>query len=162
RCARTSGSRTPRCWRSRASTRTTFSSSSTSSGPRGSWTRRRSRSRWHSASRRCSLRPRERDAMAGDLVVGGAQRGDGGKGKVVGLLSGSFDVVARYQGGPNAGHTVTIGGARYALQHIPSGVFRKDARIVIGNGTVLDLAKLIREIEELGASGIELGGRLFI
>ena len=73
----------------------------------------------------------------GNLAVVGAQWGDEGKGKVVDLFSDRFDVVARYQGGPNAGHTVTIGGRRHALQHIPSGVFRPDARIVIGVDTGL-------------------------
>ena len=100
--------------------------------------------------------------MAWNLAVVGAQWGDEGKGKVVDLLSERFDVVARYQGGPNAGHTVTIAGRRHALQHIPSGVFRPDARIVIGNGTVLGLAALIGEIDALVAAGIALDGRLFI
>ena len=100
--------------------------------------------------------------MPGNLAVVGAQWGDEGKGKVVDLLSDRFDVVARYQGGPNAGHTVTIGGRRHALQHIPSGVFRPEARIVIGNGTVLDLAKLIAEIDNLLAGGVTLDRRLFI
>jgi len=100
--------------------------------------------------------------MATNLAVVGAQWGDEGKGKVVDLLSDRFDVVARYQGGPNAGHTVTIGGRRHALQHIPSGVFRPDARIVIGNGTVLDLAKLISELDNLLAGGVVLDRRFFI
>jgi adenylosuccinate synthase len=100
--------------------------------------------------------------VGANLAVVGAQWGDEGKGKVVDLLSDRFDVVARYQGGPNAGHTVTIGGRRHALQHIPSGVFRPDARIVIGNGTVLDLTKLIAEIDNLIAGGVTLDGRLFI
>lgn len=88
--------------------------------------------------------------------------GDEGKGKVIDLLSERFDVVARFQGGPNAGHTVTIGDQRYALHHVPSGVFRPDVRIVIGNGTVIDLAKLLVELEELGAAGIRVDERLFI
>jgi adenylosuccinate synthase len=100
--------------------------------------------------------------VAANLAVVGAQWGDEGKGKVVDLLSDRFDVVARYQGGPNAGHTVTIGGRRHALQHIPSGVFRPEARIVIGNGTVLDLAKLLVEIDNLIAGGVSLDRRLFI
>jgi adenylosuccinate synthase len=100
--------------------------------------------------------------VAGNLAVVGAQWGDEGKGKVVDLLSERFDVVARYQGGPNAGHTVMIGGRRHTLQHIPSGVFRPEARIVIGNGTVLDLAKLLSEIDNLLAGGIVLERRLFI
>ncbi len=97
-----------------------------------------------------------------NLAVVGAQWGDEGKGKVVDLLSERFDVVARYQGGPNAGHTVTIGGRRHALHHIPSGVFRPAARIVIGNGTVLDLSTLLREIDGLVAAGVSLDGRFFI
>ena len=102
------------------------------------------------------------NSVRGNLAVVGAQWGDEGKGKVVDLLSDRFDVVARYQGGPNAGHTVTIGGRRHALQHIPSGVFRPDARIVIGNGTVLDLAKLLVEIDNLLTGGVVLDRRLFI
>jgi adenylosuccinate synthase len=97
-----------------------------------------------------------------NLAVVGAQWGDEGKGKVVDLVCERFDVVARYQGGPNAGHTVTIEGRRHALQHVPSGVFRPDKRIVIGNGTVLDLAHLIREIDGLESVGIVLHGRLFV
>ena len=100
--------------------------------------------------------------MKGNLAVVGAQWGDEGKGKVVDLFSDRFDVVARYQGGPNAGHTVTIAGRRHTLQHIPSGVFRPETHIVIGNGTVLDLAKLIVEIDNLIAGGVALDRRFFI
>jgi adenylosuccinate synthase len=100
--------------------------------------------------------------VGNNLAVVGAQWGDEGKGKVVDLFSDRFDVVARYQGGPNAGHTVTIGGRRHTLQHIPSGVFRPEARIVIGNGTVLDLAKLIVELDNLIAGGVALDRRFFI
>ncbi|MBZ5638547.1 MAG: adenylosuccinate synthase [Acidobacteriia bacterium] len=95
-----------------------------------------------------------------NVAVVGAQWGDEGKGKVVDLLSERFDVVARYQGGPNAGHTVTVDGRRHALHHIPSGAFRPDVRVVVGNGTVLDLPKLIEEIDTLAAAGIDLTGRL--
>ncbi|HXV75145.1 MAG TPA: adenylosuccinate synthase [Candidatus Polarisedimenticolaceae bacterium] len=97
-----------------------------------------------------------------NVAIVGAQWGDEGKGKIVDLLSDRFDVVARFQGGPNAGHTVTIGAKRHALHHVPSGVFRPEARIVIGNGTVIDLAKLIEEIDGLAGAGIDLAGRLFI
>ncbi len=97
-----------------------------------------------------------------NLAVVGAQWGDEGKGKVVDLLSERFDVVARYQGGPNAGHTVTVEGRRHALHHVPSGVFRPSVRIVIGNGMVLDLAKLLEEVEGLERAGVSLEGRLFI
>ena len=68
-----------------------------------------------------------------NMAVIGAQWGDEGKGKIVDLLSDRFDVVARFQGGPNAGHTVVVGEMSHALHHVPSGVFRPDVRIVIGN-----------------------------
>jgi adenylosuccinate synthase len=97
-----------------------------------------------------------------NVAVVGAQWGDEGKGKVVDLLSDRFDVVARFQGGPNAGHTVTFAGRRHALHHIPSGVFRPETQIVIGTGTVLDLTKLLEELTELQAAGVSLAGRLFI
>ncbi len=97
-----------------------------------------------------------------NIAVIGAQWGDEGKGKVVDLLSEHFDIVARFQGGPNAGHTVTIGERRHALHHVPSGVFRPDKRIVIGNGTVLDLGKLLDELAGLEAAGVRVAGRLFI
>jgi len=97
-----------------------------------------------------------------NIAVVGAQWGDEGKGKVVDLLSERFDVVARFQGGPNAGHTVIIGEQRHALHHVPSGVFRPDVQIVIGNGTVLDVGQLLEEIDGLTAAGIRLDGRLFI
>jgi adenylosuccinate synthase len=97
-----------------------------------------------------------------NIAVIGAQWGDEGKGKVVDLLSEHFDAVARFQGGPNAGHTVTIGDRRHALHHVPSGVFRPATRIVIGNGTVLDLGKLLEELDGLKTAGVEVDGRLFI
>jgi adenylosuccinate synthase len=97
-----------------------------------------------------------------NLAVLGAQWGDEGKGKLVDLLSERFDVVARFQGGPNAGHTVTFDGRRHALHHVPSGVFRPRVRIVIGNGTVVDLGKLLEEIDGLTHGGVDLEGRLFI
>jgi adenylosuccinate synthase len=97
-----------------------------------------------------------------NLVVIGAQWGDEGKGKVVDLLSDRFEVVARFQGGPNAGHTVTIEGHSHALHHVPSGVFRPSTRIVIGNGTVLNLSRLLEELDALEAADVALEGRLFI
>jgi adenylosuccinate synthase len=78
-----------------------------------------------------------------NVAVVGGQWGDEGKGKVVDLISEHFDVVARFQGGPNAGHTVTIGEMRHAVHHVPSGVFRPSVRLVIGNGTVVALGKLL-------------------
>jgi adenylosuccinate synthase len=97
-----------------------------------------------------------------NIAVVGAQWGDEGKGKVVDLLSEHFDVVARFQGGPNAGHTVTIDDNPYALHHVPSGVFRPGVKIVIGNGTVIDLTKLIEELDGLAAAGVRVDDRLFI
>ncbi len=97
-----------------------------------------------------------------NIAIVGAQWGDEGKGKIVDLLSDRFDVVARFQGGPNAGHTVKFDGKTYALHHVPSGVFRDDVRIVIGNGTVIDLERLLQELDNLVAAGIEFGDRLFI
>jgi adenylosuccinate synthase len=97
-----------------------------------------------------------------NIAVLGAQWGDEGKGKVVDLLCDRFDAVARFQGGPNAGHTVKIGPRSHALHHVPSGVFRPKVKIVIGNGTVLALGKLIEELDRLVETGVELDGRLFI
>ena len=97
-----------------------------------------------------------------NIAVVGAQWGDEGKGKVVDLLSERFDVVARFQGGPNAGHTVTIGENSYALHHVPSGVFREKVKIVIGNGTVIDLPRLLDELAGLADAGVRFEDRLFI
>ncbi|HET9299936.1 MAG TPA: adenylosuccinate synthetase, partial [Candidatus Polarisedimenticolaceae bacterium] len=97
-----------------------------------------------------------------NLAVVGAQWGDEGKGKVVDLLADRFGVVARYQGGPNAGHTVVVDGQRRALRHIPSGAFRPGTRVVMGNGMVLDLDKLLVEIGEVEAAGFPLAGRFFL
>jgi len=97
-----------------------------------------------------------------NIAVVGAQWGDEGKGKVVDLLCERFDVVARFQGGPNAGHTVAFDDKTYALHHVPSGVFRPETRIVIGNGTVMDLTSLLHELDGLAESGVEVAGRLFI
>ncbi len=97
-----------------------------------------------------------------NLIVVGAQWGDEGKGKIVDLLTVHFDVVARYQGGHNAGHTVTINGKKYVLHLIPSGILHPHKICVIGNGVVVDPAALKREIEDLRAAGISCEGRLFV
>jgi adenylosuccinate synthase len=96
-----------------------------------------------------------------NIVIVGAQWGDEGKGKVVDLLAPCVDVVARYSGGPNAGHTVVAGGQRFVLQLLPSGVLRPGKRSVIGCGTVVDPAALVGELEGLVAAGIGLE-RLYI
>jgi adenylosuccinate synthase len=97
-----------------------------------------------------------------NLVVLGAQWGDEGKGKVVDLLSERFDIVARYQGGHNAGHTVWIGDRKIILKLVPSGILREGKQAVIGNGVVIDPEALLAEVDGLEASGIPVQGRLFV
>ena len=87
-------------------------------------------------------------------VVVGTQWGDEGKAKVIDLLAASHSIVARYQGGHNAGHTVVIGDQKYALQLTPSGVFYNTVTPVIGNGVVVDLPTLFKEIDSLESRGI--------
>src|SRR5579862_5356941 len=96
------------------------------------------------------------------VVVIGAQWGDEGKGKVVDYVASSFDYIARYAGGHNAGHTVIFDGHRYVLQLIPSGILRPEKKAVIGPGTVVDPAALVAELENLRKSGVEVRGRLFL
>ena len=94
-----------------------------------------------------------------NVVVVGAQWGDEGKGKIVDWLSERADVVARFQGGHNAGHTLVVGGETYKLHALPSGVVRGGKLSVIGNGVVLDPWHLIREIEGIRAQGVEVTPR---
>jgi len=96
------------------------------------------------------------------VVVVGAQWGDEGKGKVVDYLASSFDYIARYAGGHNAGHTVIFDSHRFVLQLIPSGILRPGKKAVIGAGTVVDPAALVAELENLKKSGIDFRGRLFL
>src|SRR5206468_1493928 len=91
-----------------------------------------------------------------NVVVVGAQWGDEGKGKVVDLVAPCVDVVARYSGGPNAGHTIVTGGQRFVLQSLPSGVLRPGKKSVIGAGAVVDPTALLEEMEGLAARGIAL------
>ena len=95
-------------------------------------------------------------------MVLGAQWGDEGKGKIVDLFSDRFDVVARYQGGNNAGHTVYIGPTKYVLKLIPSGILRPGKLAVIGNGVVIDPAALMDEIDGLKKAGVEVEKQLAI
>ena len=97
-----------------------------------------------------------------NVAVIGAQWGDEGKGKIVDLLTPHFQVVARYQGGHNAGHTVLVSGTRFVLHLIPSGILHPGIRCVIGNGVVVDPDALFQEIETLAEYGIEVGDRLVI
>jgi len=92
----------------------------------------------------------------GNVVVVGAQWGDEGKGKIVDWLSSQADVVVRFQGGHNAGHTLVIGETVYKLSLLPSGVVRKDKLAVIGNGVVLDPYALVSEIERLTSQGVAI------
>jgi adenylosuccinate synthase len=97
----------------------------------------------------------------GSLVVVGAQWGDEGKGRVVDLLSERADVVVRFQGGANAGHTIIADGQEYILHLIPSGVVRGKV-CVIGNGVVLDLPTLFEEMDQLSERGIDLDNKLWV
>ena len=97
-----------------------------------------------------------------NLAVLGAQWGDEGKGKIVDLLTPRFDIVARYQGGHNAGHTVYVNGRKFVLRLIPSGILHDGVTCVIGNGVVIDPQALFGEIDELTEAGIEVGRRLVI
>jgi adenylosuccinate synthase len=89
-------------------------------------------------------------------VLLGLQWGDEGKGKVVDVLTPRYDVVARFQGGPNAGHTLEFDGHKYVLRSIPSGVFQNGSLNIIGNGVVLDPVLFMQEAKELERSGIDL------
>ena len=97
-----------------------------------------------------------------NLIVLGAQWGDEGKGKLVDLFSERFDIVARYQGGHNAGHTVYIGEKKFVLKLIPSGILRPGVKAVIGNGVVIDPGALLSEIKTLEAAGVNVTGQLAI
>src|SRR5438309_5653484 len=98
----------------------------------------------------------------GNVIILGSQWGDEGKGKIVDLFSDRFDIVARYQGGHNAGHTVFIGDRKYVLKLIPSGILRPGRKAVIGNGLVIDPAALLAEIDTLEAAGVAVTGNLLI
>jgi adenylosuccinate synthase len=97
-----------------------------------------------------------------NLAVLGAQWGDEGKGKIVDLLTRHFSIVARYQGGHNAGHTVYVNGAKFILRLIPSGILHPGIECVIGNGVVIDPQALFAEIDELSRNGIETANRILV
>jgi adenylosuccinate synthase len=100
--------------------------------------------------------------MTKNLSVLGAQWGDEGKGKIVDLLTRHFSIVARYQGGHNAGHTVYVNGTKFILRLIPSGILHPGITCVIGNGVVIDPQALFAEIDELATNGIEVAGRILV
>ena len=95
-------------------------------------------------------------------VLLGLQWGDEGKGKIVDALSPGYDVVARFQGGPNAGHSLEINNVKHVLHLIPSGIFHPDKLNIIGNGVVMDPAVFMQEIEHIGLPADELRKRLVI
>ena len=92
----------------------------------------------------------------------GAQWGDEGKGKIVDLLTPHFSIVARYQGGHNAGHTVYVNGTKFILRLIPSGILHAGITCVIGNGVVIDPHALFAEIDELAQNGIDVSDRILV
>jgi len=96
------------------------------------------------------------------VVVVGAQWGDEGKGKIVDVLAERADLVVRYQGGANAGHTVVKGDEEFILHQIPSGILHEGSRCLIGNGVVLDPETLVREMDELAGRGVRIDGRLLV
>lgn len=96
-----------------------------------------------------------------DVIVG-LQWGDEGKGKIVDYLAPHYDLVARFQGGPNAGHTIKFGGNKYVLHIMPSGIFQENTMNLIGNGVVIDPAILMREIKQLEEQGFEVKEKLLI
>ena len=92
--------------------------------------------------------------MTNNTVIVGAQWGDEGKGKIVDYLADQHDVVVRFQGGHNAGHTLVIDGQRFALHVVPSGIMREGVTSIVGNGVVLSMSKLLQELDDLAKLGI--------
>ncbi|RZJ63074.1 MAG: adenylosuccinate synthase [Flavobacterium sp.] len=99
--------------------------------------------------------------MTVDLLLG-LQWGDEGKGKIVDVLTSKYDIIARFQGGPNAGHTLEFDGIKHVLRTIPSGIFHKNSINIIGNGVVIDPVVFQKEIEGLEKFNIDIASRLFI
>lgn len=99
--------------------------------------------------------------MAIDVILG-LQWGDEGKGKIVDYLAANYDIVARFQGGPNAGHTLKFDGKKFVLHTVPSGIFRPGLLNLIGNGVVIDPITLAAEIQKLEAAGVDYQGRLLL
>ena len=99
--------------------------------------------------------------MAVDILLG-LQWGDEGKGKVVDFFAPHYQMIARFQGGPNAGHTLVIEGKKHVLHQIPSGIFHSHIKNVVGNGVVLDPVVFKEEADKLIAKGIDLNDKLLI
>ena len=99
--------------------------------------------------------------MSTDVLLG-LQWGDEGKGKIVDFISNDYDLIARFQGGPNAGHTILIDQKKYVLHTIPSGIFNKNVQNLIGNGVVIDPITLCKELELLDNNGVDYINNLMI
>src|SRR5690606_27527595 len=99
--------------------------------------------------------------MAVDLLLG-LQWGDEGKGKIVDVLTKNYDIIARFQGGPNAGHTLEFDGIKHVLRTIPSGIFHKNTVNVIGNGVVIDPVVFVKELEALEKYNIDFKKNLIV
>ena len=99
--------------------------------------------------------------MAVDVLLG-LQWGDEGKGKIVDVLAPQYDIIARFQGGPNAGHTLIFDGKKFVLHTVPSGIFRAEQHNLIGNGVVIDPITLARELDALDAADVDYTDRLFV
>ena len=99
--------------------------------------------------------------MTVDVILG-LQWGDEGKGKIVDYLAPNYQIICRFQGGPNAGHTLKFGGKKHVLHTIPSGIFRSEIINVIGNGVVIDPITLAKELNDVKAAGVEIDQRLLV
>ena len=99
--------------------------------------------------------------MAVDLLLG-LQWGDEGKGKIVDVLASKYNIIARFQGGPNAGHTLVFNGAKHVLHTIPSGIFHKNTTNLVGNGVVIDPVVFKDELDKLSTHGIDFKKTLLI
>lgn len=97
-----------------------------------------------------------------NIVAVGIQWGDEGKGKIVDVIAPHMDIVARFQGGPNAGHTLVVGGNKIVLHHIPSGILHQGVQCFIGNGTILEAHGIVEEMDSLQQAGFNIQGQLFI
>jgi len=96
-----------------------------------------------------------------DLLLG-LQWGDEGKGKIVDVLTSNYDIIARFQGGPNAGHTLEFDGNKHVLHTIPSGIFHENAKNIVGNGVVIDPVIFAKELDKLAPYGMNLADKLLI
>lgn len=105
--------------------------------------------------------PKNNRATMVDLLLG-LQWGDEGKGKIVDVLTSNYDIIARFQGGPNAGHTLEFDGNKHVLHTIPSGIFHENAKNVVGNGVVIDPVIFAKELEKLAPYGMNLADKLLI